>query len=375
MTEENQSTNGDGKPRLEQYFLALTKTGASDLHLKPGLPAHLRLNTVIRSSNSAALSPEEIAEMADELLNDDQRRILAENGSIDIAYEVFGADRFRLNIYRQRGNIAVAVRRVTREIPDFKTLHLPDVIEQVSQQHQGLVLLSGPTGCGKSTTIASMIEYINQTRPCHIVTIEDPIEYLYESKTALVSQREIGIDVDTFDTALRALMREDPDVVLIGEMRDRETFQAAMQAAETGHLVFGTIHASGAAQTVGRLLELFPPEGRDLARQSLAFNLRAIICQKLLASIAEGVDRVPAVEILLANPIVRQMIAENRDGEISDAIASHERDGMRGFTTSLLHLIENAFVDPKVAYAAAPNVDELKMRLKGISASRAGLRR
>ena len=220
-----------------------------------------------------------------------------------------------------------------------------------------------------------MLEHINQTRPCHIVTIEDPIEYLYESKTALVSQREIGIDVDAFDTALRALMREDPDVVLIGEMRDRETFETAIQAAETGHLVFGTIHASGAAQTVGRLLELFPPEGRDLARQSLAFNLRAIICQKLLASIAEGVDRVPAVEILLANPIVRQLIAEDRDGEISDAIASHERDGMRGFTTSLLHLIENAFVDPKVAYAAAPNVDELKMRLKGISASRAGLRR
>ncbi|HAU37288.1 MAG TPA: hypothetical protein DCX07_06175 [Phycisphaerales bacterium] len=237
----------------------------------------------------------------------------------------------------------------------------------------GMVLVTGPTGSGKSTTLASMIDLINSERQEHIMTIEDPIEYLYDDKKALINQREIGIDVESFESALKYLMREDPDVVLIGEMRDRETFQAALQASETGHLVFGTVHASTAAQTIGRVLDLFDPGSRDLVRQSLAFNLRAIICQKLLPAIREGVDRVPAVEILRSTPSVRQLLEERRDPELSDLIRASERDGMQSFTTSLLQLIESDFVDPKVAYEAAPNVDELKMLLKGISASRPGL--
>jgi len=364
-----------GPPRLEEFFRMMIESAASDLHLKPGLAPHLRIRSVVRPTVDEPLPPQEIDAMAQELLNDEQRHIFHERGSIDIAYEIEDSDRFRLNIYRQRGHTAIAVRRVTRDIPSFEDLHLPESLQTVAQEQQGLVLLSGPTGCGKSTSIACMLEYINQTRACHIVTIEDPIEYLYASKKALVSQREIGIDVTDFETALRALMREDPDVVLIGEMRDRETFQAALQASETGHLVFGTIHAATAPQTIGRILDLFPVDGRALIRQSLAFNLRAIVCQKLLPSIAESAERVPAVEILLSNPTVRQLIAENRDVELGDAIVSHEREGMQNFTTSLLNLIETEFVDPRVAYEAAPNVDELKMRLKGISASRAGLRR
>jgi twitching motility protein PilT len=212
-----------------------------------------------------------------------------------------------------------------------------------------------------------MLDYINAHRACHIVTLEDPIEFLYEDRKALVSQREIGIDVDGFETALKYLMREDPDVVLIGEMRDRDTFQAALQAAETGHLVFGTVHASGAAQTIGRVLDLFPPDSRDLIRQSLAFNLQAVVSQKLLPSVTEGIDRIPAVEVMIMNPSVREFILKGRDTELIEVIRENQRAGMQSFTTSLLRLIENDLVDPKIAYDMAPNAEELKMRMKGIS--------
>ena len=218
-----------------------------------------------------------------------------------------------------------------------------------------------------------MLEHINKTRACHIVTIEDPIEYIYEDKKALVSQREIGIDVETFDLALKYLMRQDPDVILIGEMRDQETFQAALQASETGHLVLGTIHASGASQTIGRILDLFPADGRGRIRQSLAFNLRAVICQKLLPCLLKSIDRIPATEVMLVNPSIRQLIEEERDGEIIEVIRSSETSGMHGFTRSLLNLIETDQIDPKIAYENAPNVEELKMMMKGISSSRSGL--
>jgi twitching motility protein PilT len=328
---------------------------------------------VLRPTDSQLLSSEDIHLMALELMDERQREFFDKHGSLDLAYELPKGDRFRVNVYRQRGTVSIAVRRVTRNIPDIEELNLPKITKQVAEEHQGLILLAGPTGCGKSTTIAAMLEHINKTRRCHIVTIEDPIEYIYDDKKALVNQREIGIDVESFEAALRYLMREDPDVVLIGEMRDRETFQAALQASETGHLVFGTIHASGAAQTIGRILDLFPPDSRDLIRQTLAFNMRAIICQMLLPSVAKDVDRVPAVEILLTIPSVRQLIQERRDSELPDLIRAHERQGMQSFTRSLYELIEKDLVEPRVAYEAAPNVDELKMLLKGITTSQAGL--
>ncbi len=352
----------------------MSKEGASDLHLKAGTAARLRLGTRIIPVKGKPLSGDEIAAMAEEILDERQRAFFAEIGSIDVAEELEGADRFRINIYRQRGKVSIAVRRVSRLIPSFGELNLPPQIRPISENTSGVVLVAGITGSGKSTTIAAMIEHINQTRPCHVVTIEDPIEYLYTDKKALINQREVGIDVPDFASALKYLMREDPDVVLIGEMRDRETFAAALQAAETGHLVFGTIHSSGAAQTIGRILDLFDADSRDLVRQSLGFNLRAIICQRLLPCLAKGVDRVPAVEILLNNPSARQMIEEKRDAELAEVIRSSEHEGMQDFTASLLELIEKDYVDPKVAYEAAPNPDELKMRMKGISASRMGMR-
>jgi len=349
------------------------KTEASDLHLKPGRPAYIRIKTLMTPTRSGVLTSADIEEMIQELMTDRQRDEYALNSQLDMAYELPGRDRFRINVYRQRGETAVAVRRVTRAIPDFEALHLPPVMKKIADGHQGLVLLSGPTGSGKSTTIASILQYINQTRACHIVTIEDPIEFLYEDEKALVNQREIGIDVESFDAALKVLMRGDPDVVLIGEMRDRETFQAALQVSETGHLVFGTVHASSAPQTIARILGLFPVELRGQVKHALAFNCRAIVCQMLLPSVVEDIDRVPAVEVLLNTASVKQLILEDREAELPDLIRASEHDGMISFTRSLLTLIENDYIDVQAAYDAAPNVDELKMMMKGISAGRGGL--
>jgi len=368
-------SSGAARPpsRLEKFFQAMEKMEASDLHIKPGVPPHMRVNTVIRPTTSPAMTAEETASLAWELMSEKQRAFFAEVGSVDLAYELPGADRFRINLFRQRGAVSIAVRRVTRGIPNFDALHLPDGVRPIAAETQGLILVSGATGSGKSTTIAAMLEHINQTRSCHIVTIEDPIEYLYEDKKALVNQREVGIDIPGFESALKYLMREDPDVVLIGEMRDRETFQAALQASETGHMVFGTVHASTASQTVSRVLDLFEAESRDLVRQSLSHNLRAILCQKLLPCLDAEIARIPAVEVLRTNPSVRQLIAEARETELIEVIRSCEQEGMQTFTSSLLKLIETDMVDPKVAYEVAPNADELKMLLKGISASRSGL--
>jgi twitching motility protein PilT len=366
-----------GKPpmsqKLEGFLHAMVNAGASDLHLKVGLPPIIRVSSMLRQAKSDPLAGPEVEQMARSILTPKQIAFFEQYGGVDLAHEFQGGDRFRINIFRQRGDVSIAIRRVTRRIPDFTELHLPPTLAHITEETQGLVLLVGPTGSGKSTTIASMLEFINQHRRCHIITIEDPIEYLYDDKRALISQREIGIDVPNFDTALRMMLREDPDIVLIGEMRDRETFEAALQASETGHLVFGTIHAGTAPQTIARILELFPQESRKLVLQSLSFNLKAIICQKLLPCIKEDIDRVPAVEIMLANPVVRNLIEHGRDAELGDVIRSHEQDGMQSFTKSLYDLIQKDLIDPKIAYEVAPNVEELKMILKGIKQSRTGL--
>ncbi|MCK4888041.1 MAG: PilT/PilU family type 4a pilus ATPase, partial [Planctomycetes bacterium] len=308
-----------------------------------------------------------------EIITEGQKKFFLEKGALDFAHQVGPADRFRVNIFRQRGVISLAARHITSNIPAFETLHMPDTVEKIAENHAGMVLVTGPTGCGKSTTIASMIDHINRTRPCHIVTIEDPLEFLHNDKKAIVSQREIGIDVPDFEAALKSLMRQDPDVVLVGEIRDNETLTAAMRAAETGHMVFGTLHSVSAAQTIQRILDMFPQEERDLARQTFALTIRAIVSQQLLPGIKPEAKRIPAIEILIANPIVRKLISEEREADIPSAIRACQSEGMQDFTESLRTLILEEWIDLKVGLEYAPNVEELKMALKGIRSSTSGI--
>ena len=355
------------EPKIHKYLKYMVELKASDLHFKSGARVHIRHHGGLKPIKGRALTAEEVEAIWFEVMNEHQRRQLADNGASDFAYQLGDSDRFRVNIFRQRGTLSVAARRVNAEILDFDQLYLPKSIYKITEYHQGLVLLAGITGSGKSTTIAAALDYINGHRACHIVTIEDPIEYLFRDRKSLVNQREVGVDVNNFQDALKYLMREDPDVVLVGEMRDEETFMAALNAAETGHLVFGTVHASSSPQTINRVLDLLPEGSRELCRQTMTFNLQAIICQKLLPSIKPGVSRVPAVEIMFASPTVRKLIAEERDDELSKVIRASQNEGMLDLNECLKNLVEEEFIETDVAYAASPNPQELKMRLKGIS--------
>jgi twitching motility protein PilT len=365
--------NLDDEPALNKLFRLAIKTKASDLHLKVGQPPKLRVYGELKNTTGEAITEERIEQLVFEILTPAQKDFFLESGTIDFAHEIGDEDRFRINIFRQRNMISLAARRVNTEIPPFENLHLPPVLEKICNSKQGLVLTVGPTGCGKTTTVVAMIDYINRTRSCHIITIEDPIEYLIKDKKAIISQREIGIDVKDFDEALKYLMRQDPDVVYIAEMRDARSVIAGMRASETGHLVFGTMHSASASHAVQRLLDLFPQNERDLARQTLSLTIRAIISQVLLPSVKEGVDRVPAVEILLVNPTVRKLISEGREADLPSVIRSSQEEGMQDITDNLTKLIMDGSIEPKEAYKYAPNVEELKMALKGIRADTTGI--
>jgi len=362
-----------GAPRIDKYFRGMCKHNASDLHFKAGTPAKFRLKGSIRNVDNNPLSNEEVQSLVFEIMSEQQIVQFREKGSLDFAYQLDTADRFRINVFRQRGLTSVAVRRVPRDILSFRDLHLPESLAELAALHQGLILVTGITGSGKSTTIASILEEINRTRACHIMTLEDPIEFVYEDKKAFINQREIGLDVDNYYDALRYMMREDPDVVLIGELRDKETYGAALAAAETGHLVFGTIHSASAGATISRILELFPEEARALIRSSLVFNLQAIVSLKLLPGIQPGIPRAPAYEIMICNSTVRKLIADGRDNDLSTVIRNSPNEGMIDFTESIRQLVEKEWISVKTAYAAAPNPDELKMRLKGISVTGGGI--
>jgi twitching motility protein PilT len=359
--------------RLNKYFKAAIKMQASDVHLKVGQTARLRLYGDLKSTKGEPFEKEALAEMVYELLSKEQIEKFKENSTLDFAYEYNDDHRFRVNVFMQRTNVSLVARRVDSSVPSFESLYLPPSIEKIAEAREGLVLVVGPTGCGKTTTIASMLDHIARTRPCHIVTIEDPIEYLFKDSKAIVSQREIGLDVPNFDVALTYLMRQDPDVVLVGEMRDAKTVTAGMRAAETGHMVFGTLHSSNASQAIHRLLDLFPQEERELTRQALAVALRGVISQVLVPSIKKDIDRVPAVEILLANPTVKKFISEGREGDLPGVIRSCQGEGMQYLTDHLCQLIMDGIIDPKEAFKYATNAEELKMAMKGIKTSTEGL--
>src|SRR3954451_11253476 len=315
------------EPEANKLFRMVMKHKGSDLHLKVGLPPAMRLTGVLRTMQLPPLTAADMDRLMLPLLSAPQRSILEDTGGIDFAHIIYDGNfetRFRVNLFRQRGKLSLVARRVNTSVPNFEGLGLPPVMGEIASHDQGIVILAGVTGSGKSTTIASMLQYVNERERCHIVTVEDPIEFTFIDDKSIINQREVGIDVIDWDTALKHAVRQDPDIILVGEMRDRHTFSAAMHAAETGHLVFGTIHASSAPSTIGRLLDLFPRDMHSALRQSLEFNLKAVIVQKLLPTtrkLAATVQtRIPAVEIMRTSPIVRKLIRNEEDLKLPDAI-------------------------------------------------------
>ena len=363
---------------IDKLFRTVIKLGGSDLHLKVGLPPHVRVNGVLRPLNRGLVDDEEMVRLIFPMIamQERRKRIFEEDGGIDFAYMLEYEEkkwRFRVNVLQQMGHVGLVARCVKNKIPNFEALHLPPSLAELCKFAQGMILLAGITGSGKSTTIASMLEWINNRYRKHVLTLEDPIEYTFTDDKCLINQREIGMDVKDFTIGMKHAVREDPDVMLVGEMRDRETFETAIQAAETGHLVFGTIHASTAPSTIGRILDLFPQNMHAAIRSALVFNMKAIIAQKLLPSIKKGVGRVPTCEIMTFSPTIRKLLLEAQDDKLADAVRISKDDGMQDFTQSLRDLVQTDMIDRPTAFEVAPNPEALKMALKGIDFREAGI--
>ena len=361
---------------VDKIFRALVKLEGSDLHMKVGRPPIVRINGSLKDLNRGPIEREEMVRLLFPMMDKKNRKIFEEEGGADFAHtvDVDGETwRFRVNMLTQLGNIGLVARRISNWIPDFRGLHLPPVMESLCHYDQGMVLLAGVTGSGKSTTIASMLNYINSIYSKHILTLEDPIEFVYTEDKCLINQREVGQDVKDFEIAMKHAVREDPDIILVGEMRDEETFMTAIHAAETGHLVFGTVHASSSSTTIGRILDLFSEEMHGAIRSAIAFNMKGIVAQKLLPSIREGVGRVPTCEIMTFNPMITKLVLEGHDEKLPDAIRIGAEEGMQDFTMSLKKLIDDELIDRETAFKVAPNRDALKMAIKGINVSTPGI--
>lgn len=359
-------TSGDGKKSFMRMLKATIVNEASDLHVKTGSPPKIRVKGSLKATKLPIVTSGILFQIAQDLLDKERYEEFRHHGQIDFAYQYDEDRRFRVNMFMACGKPALVCRLITSNIMTFEQLNLPEILGDISLSANGLILFAGVTGSGKSTSIAAMIQYVIDRKPVHIVTIEDPIEYMFKDNIATVNQREVGIDCLTFNEALKSLVREDPDIAFIGEMRDKDTFEAAIRAAETGHLVFGTIHASSAWQTFGRIYDLFEEHEREQISKLLAYNMRAIIYQRLLPTLHKDIARVPVHEILLGTPIVEKFILQGREGELLEIMRKSEKEGMVDYNTSLAKLVESEIVDMQVALEATPKPDELRMRLKGI---------
>ncbi|MGH9862304.1 MAG: type IV pilus twitching motility protein PilT [Candidatus Acidiferrales bacterium] len=341
---------------------------ASDLHLKVGNHPYLRIDGHLAAlADKPRVSPEDMLSMAFSMMTNRQKQKFKETAELDMAYGVAGLGRFRVNIFQQRGNVGMVLRVIPTKIMAIDELHLPKVIEKICEEQRGLVLVTGTTGSGKSTTLAAMIDRINSTRPDHIITIEDPIEFLHRDKKGFVNQREVEVDTANFATALRAALRQDPDVILVGEMRDLETIGTALLAAETGHMVFSTLHTLDATETIQRIIAVFPPPEQKQIRLQLASTLKAIISQRLVRR-SDGKGRVPAVEILICTAYIRDCIINpDKTRLIHDAIAAGTSQyGMQTFDQSIYDLYTQGLITYEEALLRASNVDEFKLRVQGI---------
>ena len=353
---------------IHRLLAGMKKHSASDLHIKVGIPPIYRIHGQLRAVGAEGLTEEEADHLLDPIVPEKKRHIFEERGDLDFATHNEEGDRFRINMFRSGGHVNAAIRRVKAEIPSYTDLHLPPIFgEIISKTNEGLVLVVGITGSGKSSTLAAMIEQINQLEACNIITVEDPVEYRFKPKKSIISQREIGIDVPDYRTALRYVVRQDPDVIFIGEMRDHDTVLAAIQAAETGHLVFATLHTADTMQSFNRMLEFFPREEHAFIRSSLANTMRAILAQRLLPAVEDfEVGVVPATEVLLNTPIVKDKIRNGEEEDIPAIINGSVAEGMMSFTKSLSNLVKKDWVDIRTAMAYAPNRDALDSELKGL---------
>jgi twitching motility protein PilT len=357
---------------LVELLTAAVATGASDVHLKLGQPPIVRLDGDLQPlAGWSALGEHELIEVLDAVTEISPRRRDAfdEHGDLDIAYSHPTLPRFRVNGFRQRGATSFAFRVIPSVIPTFDELGLPVGVKRLAEEHRGLVLVTGPTGSGKTTSLASMLDHINRTRRSHIVTIEDPIEILHPDRSCIVNQREVGLDTASFDQALRRVLRQDPDIILIGELRDTETAHTALQAAESGHLVFSTLHTIDAAETLGRMIEFFPAAKQPQIRAILAGTLRGVMSQRLLPKAGGG--RVPAIEVMITNARIQDLIRENRPDEITDAIEAGEFFQMQSFAQSLITLVLEGSVEREVAANAATNRHDFLVALEHAEKERA----
>jgi twitching motility protein PilT len=347
------------------------RTGASDIHLKAGLPPMFRLDgALVPLKDGKRLPPEEVARMAFGIMNEFQKERFKQTNEVDLAYGIPGLGRFRVNVFQQRGTIGVVLRVIPFRIQTIEQLMLPKVLEKIANEQRGLVLVTGTTGSGKSTTLAAMIDHVNATETCHIMTIEDPIEFLIRDKRSIVNQREVGVDTMSFGQALKSALRQDPDVILVGEMRDLETIETALTAAETGHLVMSTLHTLDATETINRIISAFPPYQQKQVRLQLGSVLKAVISQRLVPR-ADGRGRVPAIEVLLATGRVRELIEDkDRTKEIPDAIAEgHVSYGMQTFDQSLMWLLRSNLITYEEALRQATNPDDFALRVSGVSST------
>src|SRR3954469_9174695 len=362
---------------LHDFLKTVIKVNGSDLHLQAGSVPMIRVDGRARYLDIPALSDDAMKEYVDQILNaqaepQEKRHTLEHKGAVDVAYAFEKVARFRTNIFHSRERYALVMRRIVTKIPNFEELNLPPFMEKMAEFHRGIVIVSGTTGSGKSTTLAAIIGKINRTRSERIITVEDPIEYQHDNAKALVSQVEVGADSESYDYALRAMMRQDPDTILIGEVRDPFSLTTALKASDTGHLVYTTIHATNAWTSVQRIVSLFDPNMRELQQQQLALNLNAIICQRL-AKKREGKGRVPVVEIMMATPLVRKNILDGEFDKLKAAVGNREA-GSQSFDQHLTELFHRQVIDVKEAERLASNVDALKLALRGIGNSDTRLR-
>lgn len=345
---------------FEEFIMQAREMNASDIHLTVGAPTVVRVNGELRKYTE--LSDQVVNRTIISILSAEQEKMLTEGKDIDFSFELKNGARQRVNVFRQSGKLAACIRLLNAEIPTLEELKMPPVLLEFAKKRRGLVLVTGPTGAGKSTTLAALMEYINKTRACHVITIEDPIEYRYKQEKATIHQRELGRDVPSFHEALRSALREDPDVILIGEMRDYETISLAMTAAETGHLVFGTLHTSSAAQTVDRIIDACPIHSQDQVRSQLAGMIQGIIAQTLIPR-ADGKGRVAAVEVMIGTDAIRNLIRSAKINMMETTMAAGARDGMCTLNASLANLYKTGQISYETALEYATDRGEMEKKL------------